>query len=194
MFLKDLLIWLHIIKLSQTLRCSSLSKVNRNILAEEQPGHHTITATVFGKPENGNLFTKKTRPFNHIFGQDRILRAWYRGIKIPQGRARGRKGERKTYRITRMFISIYDMMLYFCILRLYSYNYIDMSLNPLWCIYIYKSKTNPVYYALWENLVWPKEPLAQDPRKTCAREMVPGQVPPVQPGPSKGFPTKKDSS
>ena len=28
-------------------------------------------------------------------------------------------------------------------------------------------------------------------RKIRAREMVPGQVPPVQPGPSKGFPTKK---
>ena len=26
-------------------------------------------------------FIKKPRPFNHIFGGDRILRAWYRGIK-----------------------------------------------------------------------------------------------------------------
>ena len=35
---------------------------------------------------------KKTRPFNHIFGGDRILRAWYRGIKNagPRKRAQGR--------------------------------------------------------------------------------------------------------
>ena len=38
-------------------------------------------------------FIKKNRPFNHIFGGDRILRAWYRGInnagprKGAQGRA-----------------------------------------------------------------------------------------------------------
>ena len=41
---------------------------------------------------------KKPRPFNHIFGGDRNLRAWYRGIKNA-GPARGRKGERKTYHI-----------------------------------------------------------------------------------------------
>ena len=35
---------------------------------------------------------KKTRPFNHIFGGDRILRAWHRGIKNagPRKRAQGR--------------------------------------------------------------------------------------------------------
>ena len=35
---------------------------------------------------------KKPRPFNHIFGGDRILRAWYRGIKNagPRKRAQGR--------------------------------------------------------------------------------------------------------
>ena len=35
---------------------------------------------------------KKKRPFNHIFGRDRILRAWYRGIKNagPRKRAQGR--------------------------------------------------------------------------------------------------------
>ena len=35
---------------------------------------------------------KKTRPFNHIFGGDRNLRAWYRGIKNagPRKRAQGR--------------------------------------------------------------------------------------------------------
>ena len=41
---------------------------------------------------------QKTRPFNHIFGGDRILRAWYRGIKNA-GPPRGHKGERKTYHI-----------------------------------------------------------------------------------------------
>ena len=37
-------------------------------------------------------FIKKPRPFNHIFGGDRILRAWYRGIKNagPRKRAQGR--------------------------------------------------------------------------------------------------------
>ena len=37
-------------------------------------------------------FYKKPRPFNHIFGGDRILRAWYRGIKNagPRKRAQGR--------------------------------------------------------------------------------------------------------
>ena len=37
-------------------------------------------------------FIKKNRPFNHIFGGDRILRAWYRGIKNagPRKRAQGR--------------------------------------------------------------------------------------------------------
>ena len=35
---------------------------------------------------------KQNRPFNHIFGGDRILRAWYRGIKNagPRKRAQGR--------------------------------------------------------------------------------------------------------
>ena len=35
---------------------------------------------------------KEPRPFNHIFGGDRILRAWYRGIKNagPRKRAQGR--------------------------------------------------------------------------------------------------------
>ena len=35
---------------------------------------------------------KIPRPFNHIFGGDRILRAWYRGIKNagPRKRAQGR--------------------------------------------------------------------------------------------------------
>ena len=35
---------------------------------------------------------KKNRPFNHIFGGDRIFRAWYRGIKNagPRKRAQGR--------------------------------------------------------------------------------------------------------
>ena len=35
---------------------------------------------------------KKPRPFNHIFGGDRISRAWYRGIKNagPRKRAQGR--------------------------------------------------------------------------------------------------------
>ena len=35
---------------------------------------------------------KKPRPFNHIFGGDRILRAWYRGTKNagPRKRAQGR--------------------------------------------------------------------------------------------------------
>ena len=35
---------------------------------------------------------QKTRPFNHIFGGDRNLRAWYRGIKnaAPRKRAQGR--------------------------------------------------------------------------------------------------------
>ena len=35
---------------------------------------------------------EKPRPFNHIFGGDRILRAWYRGIKNagPRKRAQGR--------------------------------------------------------------------------------------------------------
>ena len=35
---------------------------------------------------------KTLRPFNHIFGGDRILRAWYRGIKNagPRKRAQGR--------------------------------------------------------------------------------------------------------
>ena len=42
-------------------------------------------------------FIKKPRPFNHIFGGDRILRAWYRGIKNA---GPGRKGERKTHHIT----------------------------------------------------------------------------------------------
>ena len=50
---------------------------------------------------------------------------------------------------------------------------------------------NPLYNVLWENRVWPKEPLAQDPRKTCAREMVPGQVPPVQPRSFKRISYKK---
>ena len=38
------------------------------------------------------IFIKKTRLFNHIFGGDRILRAWYRGIKNagPRKRAQGR--------------------------------------------------------------------------------------------------------
>ena len=38
---------------------------------------------------------KKPRPFNHIFGGDRILRAWYRGIKNagPRRRAQGRAQE-----------------------------------------------------------------------------------------------------
>ena len=37
-------------------------------------------------------FIKKPRPFNHIFGGDWILRAWYRGIKNagPRKRAQGR--------------------------------------------------------------------------------------------------------
>ena len=37
-------------------------------------------------------FIKKHRPFNHIFGGDRIFRAWYRGIKNagPRKRAQGR--------------------------------------------------------------------------------------------------------
>ena len=37
-------------------------------------------------------FIKKLLPFNHIFGGDRILRAWYRGIKNagPRKRAQGR--------------------------------------------------------------------------------------------------------
>jgi len=38
---------------------------------------------------------KKTRPFNHIFGADRILEQDIEASKM-QGRARGRKGERKT--------------------------------------------------------------------------------------------------
>ena len=38
---------------------------------------------------------RKLRPFNHIGGGDRILRAWK-----MQGRARGLRGERKTYHIT----------------------------------------------------------------------------------------------
>ena len=58
-------------------------------------------------------------------------------------------------------------------------------------LFVFFCPGNPLYNVLWENRVWPKDPLAQDPRKICAREMVPGQVPPVQPGPSKGFPTKK---
>ena len=39
---------------------------------------------------------KKLRPFNHIFGADRILEHDKEASKM-EGRARGRKGERKTY-------------------------------------------------------------------------------------------------
>ena len=41
-------------------------------------------------------FAKENRPFNHIFGADRILEHDIQASKM-QGCARGRKGERKTY-------------------------------------------------------------------------------------------------
>ena len=45
---------------------------------------------------------KKPRPFNHIFGGDRILRAWYRGIKNagPRKRAQGRAQDIPYHRIS----------------------------------------------------------------------------------------------
>ena len=45
---------------------------------------------------------KKTRPFNHIFGGDRILRAWYRGIKNagPRKRAQGRAQDIPYHRVS----------------------------------------------------------------------------------------------
>ena len=52
-----------------------------------------------------NLFKKKQRPFNHIFGGDtpsRMLRAWYRGIKNagPRKRAQGRVQDIPYHHIT----------------------------------------------------------------------------------------------
>ena len=51
------------------------------------------------------------------------------------------------------------------------------------------SSTNPLRYKMFcEKTLSDRKSLW---RKTCAKEMVPGQVPPVQPGPSTGIPTKK---
>ena len=55
-------------------------------------------------------FIKKKRPFRHLLVADRILRAWYRGIKNAGSRKR-RKGERKTYHITILYTQISCMYL-----------------------------------------------------------------------------------
>ena len=142
-----------------------------------------------------------------------------------QGRARGRKGERKTYHITILYIQISCMyylidylyhILPFCLAR-WSLSrsveafvfkkcpacslvmwHVEWRIVPsgvsigrrMLAFCFFAQEIHYIYNVLWGNRAWPKEPLAQDPRK----RNVPGQVPPVQPGPSKGFPTKKDSS
>ena len=53
----------------------------------------SISRRIFAQPVRYmGIYKKKNRPFNHIFGGDRILRAWYRGIKNagPRKRAQGR--------------------------------------------------------------------------------------------------------
>ncbi len=92
-----------------------------------------------------------------------------------QGRATGRKGERKKYLSPYRYLHVITFLhLYFCILR--PYRYIHAWLTP----FRNKSSIKKSTSVLWKILVWPKGPLAQDPRKTCTREMVSGQVPPVQ--------------
>ena len=50
-------------------------------------------------------FYQKSRPFNHIFGGDRILRAWYRGVKNagPRKRAQRRAQDTPYHHITMEF-------------------------------------------------------------------------------------------
>ena len=145
---------------------------------------------------------KKPRPFRHLFVADRILRAWYRGIKNAgsRKRAQGRAQDIPyhhtiyTYKYHVLYMYLIDYLYHilpFCLARWSLLRSVEafvfkkcpacslvmwhvewrivpsgVSIGRRMLAFCFFCPGNPQYHVLWENRVWPKEPLAQDPRKT----------------------------